>query len=377
MGRRQRRQQLEFDAFVDRGFPFSSSTTDDDDLDGYPGTQTQNNAISTSIGLDSATTETINTNGDTLSLVVVSTVYGNDPSVTSYTATSSSLPATTSSQRSSPTLTPAPTSSTNPASAGETTSSPTPMPVEHHKDNDLSSGELAAAIVVPIVVVLALAALLFLCFRRRKQQSRGEREGSIGAAFIPASIKEKWTSMRTSNASAPRDQPIVTNPQNNAYNTGLDTSSQGSDQHSGEYTPGRTSEGGTTFVQPPPPYTLPQMRQNTPLNMSLDIPRSPQEPPPARSPLSNTINTPSAAALLAMPLDPPRPSSRSARSITSTLYSDTASVHSARAARVSVAGPNVVRQSQTNVSRSNTSGSGGGDPFDTEANTPVTPLSSR
>ncbi|KAK4500568.1 hypothetical protein PRZ48_008757 [Zasmidium cellare] len=349
MGPRQRRQQLEFGAFIDRGFPFTSSSSSDDDDDndnvGYSGTQTLDNAISTSIGLDSATTETINSNGETLSLVVVSTVYGNDP-VTSYTAVSSSLPATISSQRSSPTMTPAPTSMSSAASAGETTSSATPIPVQHDHDNGLSKGELAAAIVVPIVVVLALAALLILCLRRRKQQSSTSREGSLSAAFIPASIKEKWASMRTSNASAPRDQPIVTNPQNNAYNTGLDTSSHGSAPHSS----GRAS---SDLQPPPPPYTLPQMRQHTP----LDIP---------------TPNTPSAAALLAMPLDPPQPSSRSARSITSTLYSDTASVHSARAARVSVAGPNVV-QSLPNASRSMSSA----DPFDTEANTPVSPMSTR
>lgn len=411
MGSPQRRQlQFDADALLVRAFPLPQDSTDNDS--GYPGTATDDTTtIATSIGLNSATTKTLNGNGDTLSLVVVSTQYGADP-VTSYSATSSSSPTITTARTTTRSMAPASTTTSTAASAGETTKSPTPLPVQqHHHDNDLSDGSLAAAIVVPIVAVLAITAILFFCFRRRKRQAHGERAGSLGAVFIPASIKEKWSSMRTSNASGRQQEPVVTNIRNNAYNTGLDTSSHGSgyrsQQTSGEFTPGRRSEGGTTFVQPPPPYdvnarnsqqmptapTLPQMAYSTPLSMSFDMPRGQQarsvsphsRPSAARappsshslSPLSHIHDTPSAAALLAMPLDLPQPSSRSARSITSTLYSDTASVHSARAARMSVGGPNVV-QSQPGASRSMSGSARSGiDPFDTEANTPITPLSTQ
>lgn len=399
-----RRRQLQFveggAAFIDRASPYDPDDDGDND-GGFFGTSTQNNAvtatddsatISTSIGLGGATTETINADGDTLSLVVVSTVYGGDP-VTSYSATlktsSSSSPSSTSAETTSTMASQTTsTSAHDAASAGEATKSSTPSayPVEHHHSDELSDGELATAIVVPIVFVVAfILALIFFCMRRRKKDGR-EREGSLGAKFIPASIKEKWSSVRTSNASssAPQEQPVLTNTQNNAYNTGLDTSSHGSgdrsQQHSGEFTPGRRSEGGTTFEQPPPPYnvspaapTLPHMRQST--RSSVEMSHMPQQPAPTHniSPLSQVHDNPSAAALLAMPLDPPQPSNRSARSITSTLYSDTASVHSARAARMSIGGPHVI-QPQASASRSR---SGSGDPFDTEANTPVTPLSTR
>lgn len=392
MGARPRRQpglDADADDLIVRAFPFGGFPGSQDDA---PTTTTDDNAISTSIALDNETTETLNGSGDTLSLVVVSTQYGAEP-VTSYEAVSSSLPTTTSALE---TSTPASTSTTartstattpthDAASAGATTSSAMPAPiVTKNHDNGLSSGELAAAIVVPIVVVLVAAFfLIFFCFRRRRQQARGERDGSMAAGFIPASMKEKWSSMRTSSASG-QQQPVVMNTRNNAYNTGLDTSSHGSgnrsQQHSGEYSP-RRSEGGT-FASPPPPYSgapvLPQMRQSAPLSMALDIPRSPApQNTHDVSPLSQGEERPSAAALLGLSHDPPQPSSRSARSITSTLYSDTASVHSARAARMSVGGPSVI-QAQTSRSMSGSAASGDGeDPFDTEANSPVTPLSER
>lgn len=252
---------------------------------------------------------------------------------------------------------------------GTTQTSSSATASEHH-DHGLSKGELAAAIILPILAALALFLLAFFPLRRRARKTRG-RHGSGGASFLPR-LRDKWGSLCSSSTSQHRQEmetargaPVVSSRENNAYFTGLDTSFHGSNSgreqgHSGEYY-ARTSEGGTTFDIPPPVYTVKPNNRGPPMLPPIHtIGESPH------------LSTPSAATLLAMPLDPPQSSARSAVSISSTLYSDTASIHSARAARMSIGGPNIVRPGL----HSSTSGSLGQerDPFgsDNEASMPST-----
>ncbi|KAK3066947.1 hypothetical protein LTR53_016472 [Teratosphaeriaceae sp. CCFEE 6253] len=202
--------------------------------------------------------------------------------------------------------------------------------------------------------------------------------------------------MREKRRSAPRS-PVVTSGQNHAYFTGLDTSSQGSHRgDSGEYyAPSsaftRRSEGGT-FADPPPPYKSKSLASNrtsaataagmpdlaVPALAAAAVPvvREPSGPhdrdlaSPFADPVladdaseTSTIRggvyaptggiravdpTYLSSPVLARPSTGASrtPSQRSTfsavsaagRSINSDAYSDTASLHSARAARLSVGG---------------------------------------
>lgn len=323
----------------------------------------------TSIGLDGSSTATVSTD-EALTGSVMSTTAA--PSSTSYIKTTFAT-STSSAGAAISTAYPG-----DPVSAGQDPSSP-PYQQKHH--DGLSNGELAAAIVLPILAAIAIVALAFVCMQRRNKQNR-ERSGSGGVPFFPA-MKQKLGSLRSSNESQNASRnPVVMTEQNNAYFTGLDTSSHNSREEREEYyAPGRRSEGGTTFIEAPPPYKsnsqnrvrisdvpVPQLSEPTgfgvPFNLDMSHLDTPTPPPQAHDPISPL----SPAHLTA---DPPQSSGRSARSITSTLYSDTASVHSARAARRSV-GPNIV---QPVASRRGSDEDEG--PFGDEANTPVTPLSIR
>ncbi|KAK5117126.1 hypothetical protein LTR85_009057 [Meristemomyces frigidus] len=191
---------------------------------------------------------------------------------------------------------------------------------------------------------------------------------------MPA-MREKLGGVRTSAiplSSTAVSPPVVTSNRNNAYFTGLDTSSHGSQRgQSGEYyAPARRSEGGT-FVDPPPPYKAKSQqssnRQSVQSGGSLQsqaIPEDLEVPPmiaaiptlrepspqsdrnesPFADPTTPTAGTASAGGLFAGSALPRPATSRSLtnRSFTSDNYSDTASVHSARAARMSVGGIQMV-----------------------------------
>lgn len=259
-----------------------------------------------------------------------------------------------------------------PASSSSPGSEPSALPEltqsRHH--NGMSSGAMAAAVVIPLLVALALLAIAFVCLRRRSKQGRRRLP-----AFVPA-MKEKFSNNSLQRrhigpAAAERAAggaaPVVTSQQNNAYFTGLDTSSQGDSQgdsqrdQSGEYyAPGRRSEGGT-FLDPPPPYKAKSGSHRS--GGSVADATAPAIPPPAvhndqtvpqlREPetgpidlspfndaqAADTPTTPTQAAgglFVAPPERPQTSRSTTNRSINSDLYSDTASVHSARAARLSI-----------------------------------------
>ncbi|EME38152.1 hypothetical protein DOTSEDRAFT_75979 [Dothistroma septosporum NZE10] len=338
----------------------------------------------------SATQDTFSTpspsssDDNTLYVLQTSTVYGSSrPSAKQYTATASlptaSYTGATYLHHSSISNTNIIASTPTPSKAGDAegasqTSSGVTASGRH--DDGLSKGELAAAIVLPILAVLALCLLGLALLRRRARKTEGRNE-SGGTAFLPG-LREKWGSLRSSNTSThqsemetARGAPVVTSRQNNAYFTGLDTSSHGSgsnrEGHSGEYY-GRTSEGGTTFDIAPPVYTV-QPSNHAPTLPAL---QTHNETLTSAAPSFATHTMPSAAALTATPLDPPQSSDRSAISISSTLYSETASIHSARAARMSMGGPNVI---QPGLHSSGSGSLGDRDPFGSENE--VSPQSTR
>lgn len=190
-------------------------------------------------------------------------------------------------------------------SSPESTETPLPYPQDGgQKDDDggLSHGQLAAAIVVPIALTAILALLAFLILRRRRE-SRQEQARPDSSSSILFGLREKWGSLRSSASSQKDDRPEVTSPHNNSYMTGLDTSSRSTSPH-------RSNDE-------PPPYPV-------------DITHHTQPSLSPVSPHSNHLLSPNPAFLQAGN----RPDS--SRSINSDAYSDTASIHSARAARMSV-----------------------------------------
>ncbi|KAK4553335.1 hypothetical protein LTR86_009635 [Recurvomyces mirabilis] len=252
--------------------------------------------------------------------------------------------------------------SSSSGTAASETQNPLPLTGNAHHPHSMSHGALAAAVVVPILLALLAIILAFLCLRRRSKRNR-ERSPS-GGAFLPA-MREKFSSVRgTPYAAAPA--PVVTSNRNNAYFTGLDTSSQGSRRgESGEYyAPPRRSEGGTTFDEPPPPYkakslpsthgsgggslnrtSIPEVPEPAALAATSLIPtvREPHHQETTHSPFADPSPPSSPAHLnnnfLVSPVERPQTSrSISQRSFNSDQYSETASVHSVRVARLSVGG---------------------------------------
>ncbi|KXS99923.1 hypothetical protein AC578_909 [Pseudocercospora eumusae] len=230
-------------------------------------------------------------------------------------------------------------------------------PISHANDHDdgISHGQLAAAIVVPIITSLSLIVLAIMCLRRRRKTnrertssdaSRGTKRSIFGAA---AGWKEKWGSVRSSASSQHKD-PVVTSESNNAYMTGL--SSQ------------RESYTEAHPHPPPPPYILgaPEIPPLTIVDTNISL-------PPSRRPSAVAVGVELSHLATNNPsqhLAPPSPAY--ARSINSDVYSETASVHSARAARMSIGGPITVPMLNTSKSRATMKDSGSGkrnsDPFD-------------
>ena len=130
---------------------------------------------------------------------------------------------------------------------------PSPIPIaypEHH----LGNSALVAAIAVPILTLFSAIALLFFCLRRRKQNSQqAEPAIPLGAA----GKEEEEGSFRPPAPTAPggttttKPPPHVISERNDAYNTGLDTSSLGSRGSGG----GGEDQPCASHEPPPPPYT--------------------------------------------------------------------------------------------------------------------------
>jgi hypothetical protein len=231
----------------------------------------------------------------------------------------------------------------------------------------LSGGELAAAIAVPIIVVTLSALAAFLLFRRRRK-SRQEQPNtpevssthSRGGAAGFFGWREKWGSLRSSASSHKDPTPEVTSVNNQPA-----------------FVPART----ISHEEQPPPYpvenaprptTEPQTRQ---LHLATDVPRAAPESTSPVSPLSpSEFLSPNPSFM--------RTARRgsTAASINSDAYSETASIHSARAARMSVGGPTMIaplRNGSPNSTRhdrgpGSVGSSGTGDPFGDarRANTP-------
>lgn len=202
--------------------------------------------------------------------------------------------------------------------------SKTPLPVAPpHPHKDLTNAALAAAVVVPILTVFSAIVLILLCLRRRRQNPSPEHTPMVAAA----GIKEKLGSFRRRRDPPPpppvSEPPVLTSQHNNAYLTGLDTSSIGSRGDSGEYQVRASYE-------PPPPY----IREPSPPSVDARA-RSPFEDPPEDQRLANDI-------YLAAINRSGTPRSTSNVSVSSTLYSDNVSVHEAREARRSIGGAQIV-----------------------------------
>lgn len=236
------------------------------------------------------------------------------------------------------------------------TSSPqnTDSPLLHAAQSDgnneggLSKGQLAAAIAVPIVFTALFALLAFLIFRRRSRLSQNQArpdtsnsDGSRSAGFF--GLREKWGSLKSSASSQHNEKsPEVSSAHNNTYTTGLDTSSRSTTS------PPRDE---------PPPYPVndvPVLARNM-TNFSHPRPSQDVHAAAAAPAVPDDFLTPNPSFLRST-----RPGS--ARSINSDAYSDTASIHSARAARMSVGA--VITPGMYAGNGANKSGSVG-DPFET------------
>ncbi|KAK5690648.1 hypothetical protein LTR97_012204 [Elasticomyces elasticus] len=375
-------------------------------------TENAGSSIATSIGLGGSTTATLQSSS------TASTAASRTASSTGSSTSTAPAAANTASTSSTQATTPTPsTLLTSPSSSGSSISaaseilhsssgssaqqsaSSTPLPLTNAGHHGISSSTLAAAVVIPLLFALAALIGAFFCIRRKNRRILASQHHALastspsagGFGFMPA-MREKLGGTQTSAA------PVMlgSNLRNNAYYTGLDTSSQASRGESGEYyaplgSEARRSEGGT-FADPPPPYkakslassgkriSIPEEDEMVQVPLAAAAIPSVREPhqdaspfadPPVSSHARNesiTSDTSTVRALprnslaedtafLASPIVAHRPgtsrsasrrsvfsavSGRSGFSVDSDQYSDSASVHSAHAARRSVGGAQVI-----------------------------------
>lgn len=142
---------------------------------------------------------------------------------------------------------------------------PTPIP---HPDKSLTVGALAAAIVIPILTLCSAIAFLYLCLRRRKQNAQVVDAPVVAGAVMKEKLGGFSRQRELPSPSSPAEPPVLTSEENNAYYTGLDTSSFGSRPNSGDY----QIRGS---YEPPPPY----FREPSPPPVDGRA-RSPFEDPP-------------------------------------------------------------------------------------------------
>lgn len=264
---------------------------------------------------------------------------------------------------------------------------------DNNGGGELSTGQLVAVIVVPIAVAALVVLLAVLVFRRRRerdgsrqQHARPDDSSGIssnnktnnnqgsGAIF---GLREKWSGSRRSSASSQQQQqqqqqPIrleVTSHYNNSYMTGLDTSSRSSSlqddepppypfdiTHTAAPSPRRLSRRLTDLR--PQKMTRLQIPQHHPTtSTSTTTATTMLAPIPPVSPLLPRFLSPSPSFLH----EQHRPGT--SPSINSDVYSDNASIHSARAARMSIGSPTMILH-RGGTHHSDSPRGSTGDPFD-------------
>ncbi|KAL1296643.1 hypothetical protein AAFC00_000126 [Neodothiora populina] len=196
-------------------------------------------------------------------------------------------------------------------------------------------GAILAAIIVPIVAVLAVGLALLLCIRRRRRARAAtlkpitEGRAEVFTKRSPSAA----TSVEVRQVTPPQPH-LITSPQNTTYYTGLETMSMMS-----------AEPAAPTNDDPPPPYRTRSDATPRPASVrSADTAVSHFQPAlhafeRPLSPLDSSI-----VAERSPFDDPPSPmrSNSMSRSITSTLYSSNASLVEARPMRTSVGGPFMV-----------------------------------
>lgn len=237
-----------------------------------------------------------------------------------------------------------------------------------------SSGQIAAAIVIPLVFLLALGFGLFALRRRRRRRSAALANQPYH--HHPMTDRSPFSKEAAVAKPAPRHPnssaaPILTSATNNTYYTGLSTPTTPS--RASTQTRGRSGDsarpgaaGASIYDLPPPAYAKHAPPGSTPTLPQLSFATDPFMDPDPVSPIASDHTSPTGAALAALTgrdtaftatsLSPvsnsrggaARPNisragtMRSVTSVTSDMYSDTASVHSARPARMSGAAAQVV-----------------------------------
>lgn len=234
-----------------------------------------------------------------------------------------------------------------------------------------SSGQIAAAVVIPLVILLALGFGLFYLRRRRRRRSAAFASQQLDHHHMTdrsAFSKEAAALPKPSQPRAPRPNataPVLTGTINNTYYTGLSTPttpSRASTQTRGHGSGDTDRRAMSPYEIPPPAYAKHAPPGSTPtlphLSFAADPFMDPISPVPSED-QSRPSSSPTAAALAALSgrdtnltatsLSPVSNFSRphggvsrtgtmrslGAASVTSDMYSDTASVHSARPARMS------------------------------------------
>ena len=247
-----------------------------------------------------------------------------------------------------------------------------------------SSGKIAAAVVIPLVCLLALGFGLF--HLRRRRHRRAAALAGQPYHHHPMTDRSPFSKEAALAKPAPRHPnpngapaPILTSAINNTYYTGLSTPTTPS--RASTQTRGRSNDSTRPGAQtasiydiPPPAYARDAPPGSTPTLPQLSFAADPFMDPV--SPISTSDHTsatsPTGAALAALSgrdtaftatsLSPaqhsvPRPNisragtMRSVTSVTSDMYSDTASVRSARPERFSGATAQVVVGSAGNANR--------------------------
>lgn len=270
-------------------------------------------------------------------------------------------------------------SATQPAQAESQGATLPPLSQDRH--HGLTGGEIAAAVVVPLLFLIALIAGVFFLRRRRRTMDRNiDTNQGTNSTMPPPAMKQ--TTNHATHPSTSSAVPILTSTSthNPTYYTGLDTVSSHQPSTRDPSNDYAQSPGGTTFYEPPPAYKKPrsshsegttgappsynhnqtehpQTRNIPQLALPADTgsgtfdPFSDPESPistfsrhgslddalAARSPVSPVDNHDTSR--LMSPSQQQRPETsrtNTGLSINSDAYSDTASVHSARAARLSI-----------------------------------------
>jgi hypothetical protein len=260
-----------------------------------------------------------------------------------------------------------------------------------------SSGKIAAAVVIPLVFLLALGFGLFYLRRRRRRHSAA----LAGQPYHhhPMTDRSPFSKEAALAKPAPRNPnpgvaPILTSATNNTYYTGLSTPTTPS--RASTQTRGRSDDSAhpgaavaSIYDIPPPAYARNPPPGSTPTLPQLSFAADPFMDPDPMSPIASDCTSPTGAVLAALSgrdtaftatsLSPVsnsrgavgRPNvsragtMRSVTSVTSDMYSDTASVRSARPARMSGVTAQVVGNGGGNrlSGASFAPGSIGGDPF--------------